>query len=107
MAPRLSLTSTVHDTTLAQGGRFSVPFVLTWHNQPADSVLYTIDNRPPNINLDLASSTATITDSTVIGSVTVLVGFLDPGTYPVNLVARGAAHGMVSIPFTITVTLTQ
>jgi hypothetical protein len=104
--PGLTLTSSVHDTTVARGSRFNWPYVLTWRNQPVDSVLIGVDNPPTDITVDVNASSGTVVGNTDTGFLTVVVGFLDPGTYTVDILARGAAHGLVSIPSKITVTLT-
>jgi hypothetical protein len=104
-APGLTLTSSIRDTTVAQGTRLNVPFVLTWRNQPADSVSITLDNRPTNMTVDVNASTGTVVGDTDTGVLTVVVGVLDPGAYAVDLVARGAGNSLASIPFTINVTL--
>ena len=104
-APSLTLTSSIRDTTVAQGTRFNVPFVLSWQNQSVDSVSITLDNRPTNMTVDVNASSGTVVGNTDTGFLTVVVGVLDPGSYPVDLVARGAGNSLVSIPFTINVTL--
>ena len=103
--PSLTLTSSISDTTVAQGSRFNIPFVLTWRNQTVDSVKITLDNRPTNVTVDVNTSSGTVIGNTDTGLLAVIVGFLDPGSYTVDLVAQGAAHSIVSIPFKINVTL--